>query len=296
MRTTPATTGELAIHVLTQHAAIFLELAPDARSGHDPRAVHQMRVAARRLRAALRLFADLLPFPEASHLNRELQWIASQLGHVRDLDVQLRRHDEIAAELRLEDALAPFRAWLTEDQRRPAQAILEDALRSARYVELVQALRRAETWSPAIDARLADDAPRRLERAFKALASRAGRLDDDSPTGDFHQVRIRAKRLRYATEFFAPVYGKPAERLVKRLTALQDLLGDLQDGVVGEQRVHAVMEAAGAAWPADTLLALGQVLQLNAQRATQIRRAFRKAYADVTGKTWRRLESKVTIS
>lgn len=296
MSSEPATTGKLAIDVLRSQAARFLELAPGARAGRDAEAVHQMRVAARRMRAALRLFGDVLPDPDASRLNAELKWIAGQLGDVRDLDVQIKRVDAIAAEANPQAALRPFSVWLAEAQRRPAQATLEAALRSPRFVDVVQALHHVDDWTPSREVSLRQDAPRRLRRAFKALDRRARRLAVDSPASDFHKVRIRAKRLRYAAEFLTPVYGKAARRLAKRVVALQDLLGDLQDGTVGEQRIHAAVEAVGASWPADTLLALGQVVQLNADRAHQLRRAFVDAYGDVIGKAWRRLASKVAMS
>jgi CHAD domain-containing protein len=293
----PATTGALAIEILKQQSARFLDLAPGARSGHDTEAVHQMRVAARRMRAALRLFSDVLPKVEATHLNGELKWIASLLGHARDLDVQLSRFDELAARLDLAGALAPYKAWL-EEQRREAQVALEDALRSPRFMELVQVLRGLDTWplDPLTDAPVLEDAPRRLARAFKALRKRARKLTVDSPAPEFHKTRIRAKRLRYAAEFFTPAYGKPAERLVKRLVALQDLLGDLQDGVVAEQRIRTAVDMVGSNWPPTTTLALGQVLAENAKRAEKLRRQFRKIYDEVAGKAWSRLESKVAMS
>src|SRR5207302_9510156 len=97
-----------------------------AREGEDPLHVHQMRVPTRRMRAAWRLFADVLP-AEAGTLNEELKWIAGQLGAARDLDVQVRRLRETAAELGLSEALVPYGAWL-EEQRERAQAELVSAI------------------------------------------------------------------------------------------------------------------------------------------------------------------------
>src|SRR6266699_3130798 len=102
-----------------------------AREGEDPLHVHQMRVATRRMRAALRLFADVQP-AEAGGLNDELNWIAGQLGAARDLDVQVRRLREAAAELGLSEVLVPYGAWL-EEQRRRAQAELARAIESPRF-------------------------------------------------------------------------------------------------------------------------------------------------------------------
>src|SRR5215467_4412586 len=91
MTTTPhITTGELGLQVLRQHALAFGQHAPEARTSSDIEHVHQTRVATRRMRAALRVFGDVLP-PELAGLSDELKWIAGQLGPVRDLDVQLLR-------------------------------------------------------------------------------------------------------------------------------------------------------------------------------------------------------------
>jgi CHAD domain-containing protein len=292
----PGTIAELAIRALERNAAAFLAEAPEARGGEDPRHVHQTRVAARRLRGALRLFRDVLP-PDSSALDAELEWIAGQLGQVRDLDVQVQRLRQRAAELGLTESLVPYGAWL-EDQRRRAQAALEDALGSVRCQELVQRLEQLSSLKPdpTTDTPLTTDAPRRLRRVFKKLTRRADRIDKSSSTGELHKVRIRAKRVRYAAEFFEIAYGKPARRLVKRAVALQDLLGDLQDGVVSDQHIHQAVQTAAGTWPAESSLALGRIVQFDAQHALEIRRRFADVYEGVKDKGSRLLEAPLAIS
>jgi triphosphatase len=242
---TPTTSGGLAVHILEQQAAAFLEHAPGAHAGEDPVHVHQMRVATRRMRAALRLFSDVLP-PEASSLNDELQWIASQLGPCRDLDVHIRRTRESGAALGISAALVPYGAWLVHERQR-AQVALNTGLESSRFKDLLHRLTTLSDLVPVGDLPLLEDAPRRLRQARRKLSQRADKLAKDAPPPALHMVRIRAKRFRYTAEFFEPLYGKPARRLVARLTALQDLLGDFQDSVVGGQRIReAVLTAAGA--------------------------------------------------
>ena len=142
----PASTGDLAVQVLQRNAADFLEHAPGARAGTDPHHVHQMRVATRRMRAALRLFGDILP-PQASSLSDELKWFASQLGPVRDLDVQLQRMRDIAGELGVSEVLNPYGAWL-EVQRESVRLKLGKAFESRRFGALVQRLQRLDEWDP----------------------------------------------------------------------------------------------------------------------------------------------------
>lgn len=288
MTTLPTTTGDLAVLVLQLNAADFLEHAPGARVGADPRHVHQMRVATRRMRAALRLFGDVLP-PQASSLSDELKWFANQLGPVRDLDVQIQRMRDIADELGVSAALDPYGAWL-EVQRESARLTLGKAFESRRFGSLVQRLQRLDEWSvDAPSAPLFEDAPRRLLRAYKQLRKRADGVDASAPAAEMHAVRIRAKRLRYTAEFFEPAYGKPAHRLVEKVVALQDLLGNLQDGVVSRELIHAAVQSTAGAWPAHTSLALGQLVQFEAQREKELRGAFPAAYR-AARESWQRLQ------
>lgn len=290
----PTSTGDLASLVLQRNAADFLEHAPGARVGTDPHHVHQMRVATRRMRAGLRLFDDVLP-PEASSLSDELKWFASQLGPVRDLDVQIQRMRAITSELGVSAALDPYGAWL-EVRREAARSKLAKAFESRRFGALVQRLQRLDEWavdatSSPTNAPLLKDAPRRLLRAYRQLRKRADSVDNQAPAADMHAVRIRAKRLRYTAEFFEPAYGKPAQRLVERVVALQDLLGNLQDGVVSRALVHEAVQSSAGAWPAHTALALGQMVQFEAQSEKELRAAFPAAYREAR-ESWKRLQKK----
>jgi triphosphatase len=276
--------------VLQRNAAVFMEHAPGAASSEHPEHVHQMRVATRRPRAALRVFGDVLPL-NATSLNVELRWIATELGPVRDLDVQLRRLRDNSQALGVGDALQPYNNWLG-DQRERAQTELVAALQAQRYLDLTDRMQRASAWvpDPATDLQLFEDGPRRLRRALKQLRKRADAIDALSALGDYHAVRIRAKRLRYTVEFYAPVYGEPAAQVVESIVALQDLLGDLQDSVVSGQHIHAAIQTSAGAWPSETAVALGQLMQHEVQRGKDVRNAFAQAYADVRGTRWRQLE------
>jgi triphosphatase len=279
MTKVPASAGDLAVLVLQRNAADFVEHAPGARVGSDPYHVHQMRVATRRMRAAVRLFADVLP-TDASSLNDELKWFASQLGSVRDLDVQIHRLRDTAAALCITDAIAPYIQWL-EGQHHGARTELGKAFEARRFGVLVQVLQRVDAWplpdSPAVCA----DAPRRLRRVFKQFRKRADAVDEQAPTSAIHAVRIGGKRLRYTAEFYELVYGKPARRLAEQVVTLQDLLGNLQDGVVSRQHIHEAVESSAGAWSAHTTLALGQLVQFEAEREKELRAAFPHAYRSV---------------
>jgi CHAD domain-containing protein len=296
--TTPTDTlGALAIGVLERQSAVFQEHASGARSGDQPRDVHQTRVATRRMRAALRQFQDVLPRSAAPRLNADLKWVAAFLGQVRDLDVQIDRLRQSAKELDVEKDLKPYEKWLVE-QRRVVKAGLSEALDGPRFLEIIEEMARVPSWKPndKNDGPLGEEAPKRLERGYRTLNRAARRLTKYAPSPEFHEVRILGKRLRYTAEFFQPLYGKPAERLVANLTNLQDLLGNLQDGVVSTERVHLAVSESGAEWAPETLLALGQLIQYDHQRGRQIRHDFRDLYEDEVGKAWNELEGTFVMS
>jgi triphosphatase len=278
-------TRELAEQIVRRHAGA---LADHAQRPTDPEAIHQARVATRRLRAALRVFKGALP-AEAEPVKDELTWIARQLGAVRDLDVQIERLQTNAAQLDVAEAVVPHAVWLGT-QRQQALSACAEALESARFASLGRNLEELTPGSLDEDEPVKEYAPRTLRQVAKKLRKRADALDRRSPDADFHQVRIRAKRLRYTCEFFEPLYDKSARKLIDACTDLQDLLGDQQDGIVATRRIHEAIQSAAAAWPAEAVLALGQVVQWEAEHRGDIRRRFKPTYAKVD-RAWRRLRN-----
>src|SRR5215471_9873264 len=127
---------DLAFGVVREQFALLRSHEAGTRAGDDPEELHDMRVATRRLRAALRCFQDVLP-PSATQLNEELGWLASGLAAVRDLDVQLLRLQDLAAIVSEQEqaSLAAVRDVLTAD-RDEARASLIGLLDSERYAAL----------------------------------------------------------------------------------------------------------------------------------------------------------------
>ncbi|BEL09818.1 CYTH and CHAD domain-containing protein [Actinoplanes sichuanensis] len=195
---------------------------PAARRG-EPRAVHQMRVATRRLRSTLKTYKKAF---DEQDLRDELRWLAGVLGAVRDPQVL---EDKLLA---LVDEAGPefahtaqrVRAHL-EHRIETGRAELAEALETDRYLDLLDR----------IDELVDHGSPRTpdpVRRAGKVLAKADEKLDAALASGvdeEIHESRKGFKQARYAVELIAPSAGKPAKRLVKALTALQDGLGDYQD-------------------------------------------------------------------
>src|SRR5262249_43820748 len=130
--------SDLAFRVVREQFALLRSHEAGTRAGDDPEELHDMRVATRRLRAALRCFQDVLP-PSATVLNLELGWLASGLAAVRDLDVQLQRLEGLATTLseHEQSSLAAVRDMIILD-REQARKDLTILLDSERYAALLK--------------------------------------------------------------------------------------------------------------------------------------------------------------
>jgi len=244
-----------------------VEHDPLVRTGGDPEGVHQARVATRRLRSDLRTFRHLLPPEWYTATTDELRWLGQSLGAVRDADVLLERLEAAAAHLDIVDrsAAKQLLARLERERADDRDALLA-AMDSDRYGQLLDRLATAARELPpggdrkarAARAAGAAAAPRRPWRHLRGAVRSLG----DHPSDDaLHQVRIRAKRLRYASEAVSPVVGKPATALARTAANLQDVLGELHDCVVAEGWLRDAARDA----PADQALAAG--LLIAAERA-----------------------------
>lgn len=199
----------------------------------DPEFIHQMRVATRQLRAAMRLFAPRLPANFADQLLPPLRQLMDFLGRARDLDVLLA---EIAMPvmhaLPGEPRLAALVGAVTDRQYTAREAAVRH-LRSAAYGRLMllatAALHRSPFSEATAEETIAVFASDRLRRLRKKAHELAEGASTDDPSS-LHRLRIAIKRLRYALEFFAPLCAaKPLQRLLKSLGVLQDELGQLND-------------------------------------------------------------------
>ena len=217
---------------LRDQLAEVLAHDPGTRLGTDEEDLHQLRVATRRLRAFLRASRSFVDEEWAEELRAELGWLGAELGRVRDLDVLIEHLREESASLEREEvkAFRPVLAALGRERGRQRRTLVR-GLESDRYLALLD---RLETADPPIrEATITLEAIwrrefRRLRRAVKELGP--------APVDDaLHDVRIHAKRARYAAELARPALGKRAVPFLEAAKELQDVLGTHQDAVVAEQ-------------------------------------------------------------
>lgn len=243
-------TGAQALAIIIGNCVRQIEAnARMIAEGGNPEHVHQARVGVRRLRSCLQLARRYVPAEPLTTIEGELRWFANALGPARDLDVLL---DETLPPLLAEgkrghgraltDAVAPLHAGALK-RRRAARLQARAAVRAARLQQLllhlgsfcatpdfgaspdengvVMLVQPATTLARAV-----------LKRRYRKLMDLGSKLAE-ATTAERHNVRIAAKRLRYAIEFFGSLYPRKRVRaLAKSLVRLQDVLGRDNDAQV----------------------------------------------------------------
>jgi len=230
---------------------------PGVRLGDDPEAVHQARVATRRLRSQLLTFRTFLDPAWTDSTREELGWIARGLGVTRDRQVMALRLKSLEPQLprdALEQAEALVSTLTNEAEEARGRLVLD--MRSARYVDLLERLIQLAreprlsleaAWAPAASTLpLARKQWRRLRKAVRQLG-------DEPLPAELHRVRILSKQLRYTAEAVTPIAGRRAARFARAAARLQTVLGEHQDSITlqawlanGDFRHRGF--AAGASW------------------------------------------------
>ncbi|PZS23638.1 MAG: hypothetical protein DLM54_00935 [Acidimicrobiales bacterium] len=277
-----ASGGVLVRGALAAGTSRLVRHDPGVRLGEDPEDVHQARVATRRLRSDLATFSDLVDSAWATHLRSELAWLGDALGRVRDSDVLL---DRLRADARLLPEVdyhpAAHVLEVLGADRVEAQVALAQALDSPRYLGLLDALvdaANAPRLTPLAETPAVELAPALVGGTWKRLVSAIDDLGGTPGDDALHQVRIKAKRCRYAAEAVAPVARKPAGRLGRRVADLQTVLGDLHDAVVAEDRLRAMVTSPGTPLTPEDAAVAGALMETQRRRAGDQRRQWHKAW------------------
>jgi triphosphatase len=229
--------AEAGRKVLRFHLAKMLARVPGAIAGEDAEEVHAMRVAARRMRAAWRVFGDGFERDARRRYRNELRSVGARLGEVRDLDVLIEilvTHGEqrgARQRIGLQPLLAAWRA-----QREARRVDLVAALGSESFAQFIGDYE-AFAEAPGLAARaIPPHAPGLVRNRMPATIWGAYQdvwaFDDDLLMTDLatlHELRIAAKWLRYTLEFVREPLEPQATALIRPVVALQDHLGDQHD-------------------------------------------------------------------
>jgi CHAD domain-containing protein len=256
----------------TQLRVLLTEQAT-AGQADEPESVHQMRVAARRARVALRMDPGAIG-PAADTLRDELAWLGTLLGGVRDLDVLCERLATDGADLPESD-LPAFAEVLSAllSARSNAADLLAKGLRKQRYRTLLRGMA-AEALGQAEDAERTDPASL-LVKPVRALHLQLAASAQSPSDAGWHTLRIRVKRVRYAAELAGRLAGRKQRaalvELVGQAKALQELLGAFQDTVVTEQHLRQLVTAHPTDLSPVGLLVVGRLVERQVARRDELR-------------------------
>ena len=289
-------TGEFAFRILRKQFDIFLAHEPGTRIGEDPEELHDMRVATRRMRAAMKIFEGALP-ARTRAFRDSLKWVAGALGEVRDIDVQLGHLEDWVSEATPEnrEPLLALRAVL-EGQRAKARKAMLRVLDSRRYAKLIASFtgflqqgpsrRAAGARQPIMEA-----APGLVRKPYRKVRKLGDPLTEDSSGEEFHELRKKGKRLRYALEFLSGIYGEPIKEFVGPLKELQDVLGDHQDAEVATTHLRelSVAKGRGRRLPPETIFVMGGISHRYEIQARELSTQFPASYRKAVRKKWKKM-------
>lgn len=252
-----------------------------------PEDVHQARVAVRRLRSNLKTLQSVLDPVWTGHVREDLKWIGAALGEVRDADV-----------LRGLLAAAPgeLQAGLARD-REAAVRRLMPVLASERYLDLLDRLHAASHTPPVLSADDVDEAGGAKDQLrshvaadWHALGRRVRKAGPDPSDQQLHQIRIGAKRLRYAAEMAEPVIGRSGRRLAESAEVVQAVLGEHHDAVAAESWLRAHVLSVSPGTDHDVSVASAFAAGWLAAGERQSQRTLRRRWL----RSWRALRKQAT--
>ena len=275
-RTVLAEVGARKIHLGLHHLLILNE--PGLRASLDTEFLHDFRVTIRRTRSLLGRIRHVFPQRVVTHFSSEFSWIGRLTGPLRDIDVlllALRERSEDISSVEME----VLTAFLSESRQQEHRKLVE-ALDSDRYRKLLSDWEAFLTRSNTIGQKprnsertLAHVISRRAWRLSKRIADDAASVDEHTEPVQLHQLRIRAKKLRYLLDATPALFDTAdLEYILSALKKLQRVLGDFNDAQVQEDRllecVRALVERGA---PGSVLVTVGRLAERRRHRREVLR-------------------------
>ncbi|WP_328991953.1 CHAD domain-containing protein [Kribbella sp. NBC_01245] len=242
--------------------------------------VHQVRVSCRRLRSDLRLYRRLLTGDQALQLRQELSQLAMSCSQARDLEVVSALIRDHATSEDDADYVATILHLLATSLERAA-ATAEAAVasqRTAMLLDLLDAVAAAPELRARADRPCAKVLPRLLDATRIKFTEAADQLTQWSPDEQWHDVRLDAKRLRYAAESVSVVLGEEAKELAGRAAKFQDLLGQHQDHCAAADTLWLFLDEADKAGDVEMAFALGRLMERHRAARRPLREEFLAHY------------------
>lgn len=245
------TASEALATILLHNLDYLVQWEETARSWDDIEGVHQMRVSFRRMRSALSLFRKMVPKEVSSHWSEEMRWLANQMGLARDLDVFIDEGlSEVTNKLPLTGQEKLY-AVAKVHQARAYQEIVRPMLDSERYAQFKTGFGdwiKNREWEKSlvrkkqrkrIDMNLIPFSRKLMDKQERQVLTSGSHINQESQK-EMHQLRIECKKLRYAAEFFHPLFQGMGD-FIRHMKGLQDLLGLMNDVAVMQQLLDILL-------------------------------------------------------
>lgn len=299
--------------------AFFKEIE-GVKSAEDSEYIHRMRVASRRLRAALPLFRSCFPRKQYRRWMREITNITRALGEARDTDVQIAflskyekkragkspsRKNKTPGAVPATAPAIQYLASRLQKKRTALQSKVISALLELEKSQVIEEMR--DTFSNYLSTRrrvqkrslvygITPVAALRIEKRLHTLLSYEQWVPDPDAVAEHHATRIAAKKLRYTMEVYGPVYRRGLKKILNRVKKVQEILGDLHDCDVWIDQVTLLLLQERALLRSDstskhpdapTITSLIHFLQERKKQRTILHRRFMR-YWETLGRlrTW----------
>lgn len=245
----------LACRYLREQLETLMVELRGVRANETIEPVHQSRVASRRIRAALKMFADCFEPAKVALWRKQVKKLTRELGAARDKDVQIEFVEEFLAGLdKNHTKCRPgverllLRLWQGRAAMQPEAIEVLDGLErkntlAQMYGQLGEILFTLRSQDVSVRSpHVYETAAAHIRARRDDFVARERVLDDPEDAPGHHQLRIAAKKLRYTLEICEPVYGEPMPDIIKAVKKVQSLLGDIHDCDVWGQDIDRFME------------------------------------------------------
>jgi CHAD domain-containing protein len=289
------TVGDVLARYLAEHLTALLEQDVKLRGGEEE-GVHQLRIAARRTRSALRTYKSALDDGATDQLREDLKWLGQVLSDARDAQVARERLLALLGEQPVELVLGPVATRIDDELRtafRTGRSRADQELAGSRYFAMLDRLEdfvaRPPVTAPGEEP-AAERLPKLLTKDLERVRKR-DRAAQEAATSEqrevaLHDVRKAAKRLRYAAESALPVFGDRATELAKAGKAVTSLLGDHQDTVVARRLLREMGVRAHLA--GENGFTFGRLHGLEEKHAAELLEEYPSVYAALPTKRLRK--------
>jgi CHAD domain-containing protein len=270
----------MLVGVALAKGARRLEKSVGMVSAGEDDAIHQVRVSCRRLRSDLKLFRKLLAGDWAPELRADLAALAQACGEARDLEVIAALVRENATsednEEHVDTILTTLTLGLDRAAARSAEVVLGETTKD--LLTTIESVAAAPDLKPNADRPCGEVLPELLQSATAKFAQEAGKLKPWTPDDDWHEVRLLAKRVRYAADTTAAVLGEEAKATATQAATYQELLGQHQDHCAAADALTGMAADAAAQDDPELSFTLGRLTERHRAARKPLREQFLTLY------------------